>query len=466
MDNGLISRQLRAALSGRFAGQTISPGDAGYDSARAVWNATVDKRPALVACCESASDVAAAVLAAREVGVPLSVRGGGHQVAGLSVCDAGLTVDLSAMRSVSVLADRGIALAGGGCLLGDVDSATQQMGRIVPAGVISHTGLGGLALGGGVGWTCRHFGLTCDNIAGAEVVTADGSLVEVSEQSDPDLLWALRGGGGNFGVVTTFKMTTWPVRDVLFGQAVFEAVDLGRAAAHYRDVMLTAPDELTSVMVIRIAPELPAVPPQLVGRPVVVINAVWSGDIGAGDAAVRELIEGARPAASRITPLPYLQLQTMQDALHPHGLRNHMKSRYLDRIDDTAVRAFQDAADRLPGGHSQIEVLRLGGAVARVEESATAFANRSAPFILNVVATWVNEEETQAHVDWARSTYDSLASSGSEAGYVNFIDDEPGRAHSVYPDATYKRLQQVKARVDPDSIFRGNVAIEPGWLAM
>jgi Berberine and berberine like len=248
---------------------------------------------------------------------------------------------------------------------------------------------------------------------------------------------------------------------VLFGQAVFDARDLGRAAVHYRDVMLTAPDELTSVLVIRVAPELPAVPPNLVGRPVVVINAVWSGDVTTGDAAQRELIEGARPTASRITPLPYLQLQTMQDKLSPHGLRNHMKSRFLDRIDDSAIRAFQDAAAALPGNHSQIEVLRLGGAIARVEESATAFANRGAAFILNVVATWVNEAETQAHVDWARSTYRNLDCVGSDAGYVNFIDDEPGRARSVYPGPTYERLQHVKARVDPDCVFRGNVPIEP-----
>lgn len=460
MDTVITGKKLRAALAGDFTGRTATAEDDGYDAARRVWNATVDRHPALIAVCRSAADVALAVRAAREVGVPLSVRGGGHQVAGLSVRDNGLVIDLGAMREVTVQAGGETAMADGGSLLGDVDRGTQSAGLIVPAGVISHTGLGGLALGGGVGWTCRHFGLTCDNIVGAELVTASGETVQATERSDQELLWALRGGGGNFGVVTRFELAVHPVREVLFGQAIFAIDDMPRAAQHYQQVMAAAPDALTSVFVLRVAPALPAVPPGLLGRPVAVINAVWSGAPADGEPFVRSLIEHGAPAASRITPLPYLRLQSMQDELHPHGLRNYMKSRYIDRLDEAAISALAEAGASLPGGHSQIEVLRLGGAVGRVDEDATAFANRAAPYIANVVATWTDEAGTDAHVAWARRTYDALDCVGSDAGYVNFIDEEPGRARSVYPGATYRRLQEVKRRVDPENVFRGNVPIE------
>ena len=308
----------------------------------------MDRHPVLIANCSSASDVAAAVRAAREIGVALSVRGGGHQVAGLSVCD-GLVVDLGGLRTVDADPARRRGWAGGGCLLGDVDAGTQRHGLIAPAGVISHTGLGGLALGGGVGWTCRHFGLTCDNIVGAELVTADGDVLRVDERTDPELLWALRGGGGNFGVVTTFEFALHEVSDVLFGQAVFPLAAAGRATAHYVEVMAAAPAELTAVLVLRPAPPLPAVPPELVGWPVVVVNAVWSGAPERGEAAVRRLVHGAGPTAARVTRLPYLQLQTMQDDLHPHGLSNHMKSRYLSRLDAGAADALVGAAEAVPG---------------------------------------------------------------------------------------------------------------------
>ena len=330
----------------------------------------------------------------------------------------------------------------------------------MPAGVISHTGLGGLALGGGVGWTCRHFGLTCDNVVGAEMVTASGDIVRASDRTDPELLWALRGGGGNFGVVTSFELATQPLREVLFGQAVFPLADMPRAAHHYQQVMSGAPDALTSVLVLRVAPPLPAVRPGLIGRAVAVINAVWSGDLALGERHLRALIGPAAPAASRVIPLPYLRLQTMQDALHPHGQRNHMKSRYLDRLDEMVISRLAEAGENLPGPHAQIEVLRLGGALSRVGESATAFAHRHAPYILNVVATWEGEAGTDARVAWARQTYDAMECAGSDAGYVNFIDEEPGRARSVYPGATYRRLQEVKRRTDPENLLRGNVPIE------
>jgi FAD/FMN-containing dehydrogenase len=382
-------------------------------------------------------------------------------VAGLALRDGGLTIDLTPMRGVLVDPAERIAYAGGGCLLGDVDTATQAHGLMCPAGVVSHTGLGGLALGGGVGWTCRHLGLTCDNVVGADVVLADGSMLHAAPEENPELLWALRGGGGNFGVVTTFALRLHALRDLLFGQAVFPLDQAARAIGHYRDFMAAAPDELTSVLVLRVAPPLPVVPADLVGRPVAVINAAWSGDLATGRRVLRELTGCRGTAASRSARVSYLQLQTMQDGMHPHGLRNYMKSRYLDALTGDAIDALATAAGSLPGPLSQIEVVRLGGAVSRVAETATAFANRQAPYILNVVATWQGVAETRAHVDWASTTYNGLACAGTDAGYVNFLDDEPDRVRSVYSEATYARLQALKAELDPDSVFRGNVAIEP-----
>jgi hypothetical protein len=456
-----LPARLRSALSGSFTGRTVAPDDSDYDVARRVWNGSVDKRPALIAMCESAADVCLAVRAARELGAPLSVRGGGHQVAGLAVRDSGLTIDLSGLREVRLTDDASMATAGGGCLLGDVDAANARAGRLVPAGVVSHTGLGGLALGGGFGWTFRNFGLTCDNIVGAEVVTADGSIVRAGPNDDSELLWALRGGGGNFGVVTAFDLSTHPVSDVLLGQAIFGLDDLPRAVRHYVEVMSAAPDPLTAICITTCAPPIPGLPVELVGRPVVMINAVWSGDLAAGEEPIRRLIDSARPVAGTVDRMPYLAVQTMQDDLHPHGRRNYNKSRYLDRVDDGAVKALNDAGADLPGVHSQIEILYLKGKAARVEPNATAFAHRDAAYILNVVAAWIEVEDTERHIAWARTTYAGFDEVGSNAGYINFLDAEPDRVRSVYPPDTYARLQLAKRRLDPGQVFTGNVPIEP-----
>jgi len=457
MNNDRIGARLRSALGHAFGAETVIAGEAGYDDARRVWNGAVDRHPAMVAFCRTSSEVAAAVLAAREVGVPLSVRGGGHQVAGLSVCDNGLTIDLSTMCAVSV--DGGISHAGGGSLLRHVDTANAQAGVVVPAGVVSHTGLGGLALGGGFGWTFRNFGLTCDNIVGAEVVTADGRIVQAGEQDDADLLWALRGGGGNFGVVTRFDLGNHPLRDVLFGQAVFAVDDLPRGVEHYVRTMATIPDAMSSICITRLAPPIPGLPPEVVGRPVVMIDAVWSGDIDAGEEPMRRLVGDGKPLTTRITRMPYTAVQTMQDDLHPHGRGNYNKSRYLTTVDDTAIKALREAGNTVPGPHSQIEILRLGGAAGRIDPNATAFAHRDAAYILNIVGAWTDNIVADAHIAWVRDTYKAFDPVGSDAGYINFLDAEPDRAHSVYPEPTYARLREIKRRLDPDSVFRGNVPI-------
>jgi FAD/FMN-containing dehydrogenase len=461
MEHDELGTRLRTALGAGFTGRCVLPSTRDYDDARRVWNGMVDKRPALIAYCESAADVAAAVRAAQDVGAPLSVRGGGHQVAGLSVADGALTVDLSRMNDVSFSAGELVSRAGGGCLLGHVDSANARHGRLIPAGVVSHTGLGGLALGGGFGWTHRNFGLTCDNIVGAQVVTADGAIVRAAEDGDVDLLWALRGGGGNFGVVTEFELKTYPVADVLFGQAVFTLDQLPAAVGHYVTTIDEVPEQLTAICITSLCPPMPGVPPELVGQPVVCVNAVWSGDLAKGDEPMRRLIESGGPAMAQIHRMPYVAVQAMQDALHPHGRRNYNKSRYLDRVDDSAVKALRAAAETVPTRFSQVEILRLGGAVGRVADDAMAFAHRGAGYILNVVAQWEDIGQTDELISWARQVYAGFDDVGSDAGYVNFIDDEPDRARSVYPPKTYARLQETKRRLDPGAVFRGNVPILP-----
>jgi FAD/FMN-containing dehydrogenase len=327
--------------------------------------------------------------------------------------------------------------------------------------VVSHTGLGGLALGGGFGWTHRQFGLTCDNIVGAQVVTADGKSVYAGEGGDEDLLWALRGGGGNFGVVTEFELKTYPVDDVLFGQAVFPLDRLPEAVGHYVGTIDELPEPLTAICITSLCPPIPGFPAGLVGTPVVCINAVWSGRPEEGEQPMRRLLDEAGPAASSLDRMPYVAVQSMQDALHPHGRRNYNKSRYLSRIDDTAIKALQEACATVPSPYSQVEILRLGGAAGRVPADATAFAHRDAAYILNVVAAWTDIEQTDSVVSWARTVYASMDEVGSEAGYINFIDAEPDRARSVYPGQTYTRLQQIKRRLDPRAVFTGNVPITP-----
>ena len=459
MDNEQVGKKLRTALGDGFGGRTVVAAEPAYEDSRRVWNGAVDRHPAMVAYCRSTADVAAAVRAAQDVGVPLSVRSGGHQVAGLSVCENGIVVDLSEMCAVTVSTSDRVVHAGGGSLLGHVDAANARAGLVVPAGVVSHTGLGGLALGGGFGWTFRNFGLTCDNIQGAEVVTADGRTVYAGEGGDEDLLWALRGGGGNFGVVTRFDLSPHPLSDVLFGQAIFTLDNLSHGVEHYVQAMAEMPDAMSSICITRLAPPIPGLPPKLIGRPVVMIDAVWSGPLDAGDTPMRRLIDDGAPLIRRVTPMPYIAVQTMQDDLHPHGRNNYNKSRYLTRVDEGAVKALHEAGATVPGPHSQVEILRLGGAAGRVDRDATAFAHRDAAYILNVVGAWTDPDGTDAHVAWVRDTYAAFDPVGSDAGYVNFLDAEPDRARSVYPGETYTRLQEIKRRLDPRSVFTGNVPI-------
>jgi FAD/FMN-containing dehydrogenase len=445
---------LQAALAPGFSGALLAPADAGYDAARRVWNAMVDRRPALIARCASTADVVRCVRAAAELGVAPAVRGGGHQVAGFAVCDGGLVIDLSGLRRVEVDRARRRARAGGGCLLGDVDRATQAHGLAAPAGVISHTGLGGLALGGGIGWLCRRHGLTCDNLSAVEIVTADGAVRTASEDEHPELFWAIRGGGGNFGVVTRFDLALHPVREAHVTQLAFRWDDAPDVLRAYAELMAGAPDELVAALALRRD-----------GDPVALVNLVHSG--AAADAA--RLAAAARawaqPLEVRARTLPFLELQTMQDAQHPHGLRDYMKAGYLPRLGDAEIAALLAAAAGIPSVDTQIEIVYLRGAIARVHEDATAFPSREAAFSVNVVATWRDAAEDERQIGWARAAYDRLAPYLA-GGYTNFLGDEQDRVATVYGPHKLARLAAVKRRYDPENRFRHNLNIEPrGELA-
>lgn len=456
-----VTARLVAALPADFTGESLTPRHANYDAARQVWNGMIDRRPALIVRPRSTSDVVHAVQAARETGQPPAVRGGGHQVAGFAVCEGGLVIDLSLMRRVVVDVETRRAQVEGGCLLGDLDRATQKHGLVVPAGAISHTGVGGLTLGGGIGWLCRKYGLTCDHLVAAEVVLADGSVVVADQDHHRDLLWALRGGGGNFGVVTRFEFALRELHEVHFTQHVYGLSDASRVLREVRAAMPEAPDELMAVCALRRAPDLPIFPREVVGEPILALNLVWSGDVTTPNPLGNRLADLVRPIASRARVIPFLQLQTMQDDFHPHGLWTYMKSQYLQELPDEAIETLVQATKTTPGPHTQIELVHLLGQIPRVPARKAAYSNRDAPWIVNIVASWEGPETTDEHVTWARWHHEALAVAGAGTAYANFVDaDTP--ASALYSDAVRTRLIEVKRRYDPTNLFRRNHNIGPG----
>jgi FAD/FMN-containing dehydrogenase len=452
-----------AAFDQAFRGKLIRPEDADYEQARHVWNGAIDRRPALIARCSTADDVAAVVNLARESKLSLAVRGGGHNVAGSGVCDGGVVLDLSGMRAVVVDAAARRARAGGGATWADFDGATQAQGLATTGGLISSTGIGGLTLGGGIGWLMRRHGLTCDNLISAEVVTAAGKIVRASAApgDDAELFWGLRGGGGNFGVVTTFEYRLHPVATVLGGMLMFDA---GRAAdvlRAYRTLIADAPDELTTLFAFLYAPPAPFIPEPLRGKPVVAIVACHCGtpELAARDVAP---LRALKPDADLLGPMPYAALQGMLDPGAPPGLQNYFKSSYLPAISDAAVDVLVAQAAQLPPPMCQIHLHHLRGAVSRVAEDDTAFANRDSTFAMNVIATFADPGQTATHIGWARQVVAAVAPFASGGVYVNFLGDEGGdRVRAAYGPAKFARLAALKARLDPQNLFRLNQNIPP-----
>ncbi|RWO64556.1 MAG: FAD-binding oxidoreductase [Mesorhizobium sp.] len=450
------------AFSAQLRGKMLSEGDAAYDEARTVWNATVDRLPGLIVCCVGASDVISAVNFARENRLLVSVRGGGHNIAGSAVCDGGLMIDLSLMKSVRVDVAARRAWVGPGATLADVDKETQAFGLVVPTGINSTTGISGLTLGGGFGWITRKFGLTIDNLASADVVTADGKLLRASKTENPDLFWALRGGGGNFGVVTAFEFHLHEFGpQVLAGLVVHPFADAEKVLREYRKALETAPDELTCWVVMRQAPPLPFLPAEWHGKEVLVLAMCYCGDIEAGEKATQELRAIGTPIADVVGPSPFTGWQQAFDPLLTPGARNYWKSHDFTEFSEEAAAVVRGAIAKLPGPECEIFIGHVGGAAGRVKADATAFPQRSSHFVMNVHARWREPTMDKACTDWARSIYEAAKPYAAGTAYVNFMpEDEIDRVEAAY-GGNHRRLLEIKQRYDPLNLFRMNQNLRP-----
>jgi FAD/FMN-containing dehydrogenase len=447
-----------------FRGRIITAQDADYDDARAIWNGAIDRRPRLIARCSGPADVAAAVRFARADGLEVATRGGGHNVAGTATCDDGIVVDLSEMRSVWVDPAARIARVDGGGLWGDVDHETQAHGLATPGGIVSHTGVAGLTLGGGIGWLMRKHGLTVDNLLAADIVTAHGELLRASADEHPDLFWALRGGGGNFGVVTSFDFRLHPLGpDVLAGPILWDASDAREVLRFYRDFVQDAPDELGTVVRFGTAPPLPVIPEDLHWRPVLIVASCYAGPIEEAARVLRPLREFGTPLLDLVGPTPYVDHQNGLDSTVPHGWNYYWKSTYLPELSDELIEVLTEKAFGGSSPRSYAAMFHLGGAVSRTPEDETAFGSRQISHAITLDAVWRPDEAFGDHdVAWARDLFASL-DRFRDGVYVNFLgaDEDPDRVREAYGDAVYERLAGVKATYDPDNVFRHNQNIVP-----
>ena len=451
-----------AAFAAQIGGGVLGAADAAYDEARKVWNGTVDRRPALIARCLNDSDVQAAVRFAAAHKMLLSVRGGGHHIAGNAVAEGGLVIDLSGMRTVSVDAAQRTARVAAGALLGDFDREAQAHGLATPLGINSTTGVAGLTLGGGFGWLTRRYGLTIDNLLRATVVIADGTERVASPTSEPELFWALRGGGGNFGVATSFEFQLHPVGpEVYSGLVVYPFAQAQQVLRAWRDFTTAAPDELSVWTVLRKAPPLPFLPESVHGTEVVILPLVYSGEVEAGERAAAPVLQFGDPLGTALGPTPYAGFQSAFDPLLAPGSRNYWKSNNFSSLSDEALDLVIDSVRRLPGPACEIFIAQLGGAMARVKPEDTAFVGRDARYIMNVHGRWSDPGEDERVRAWAREVFQEAAPHATGGGYVNFLtEDEAERVAGSY-GANYARLQAVKRQFDPGNLFRMNLNIEP-----
>jgi FAD/FMN-containing dehydrogenase len=451
-----ITSPVSAGLRARgFTGRLVEPADPGYDEARAGWNGAIDRRPAAVAYAGDAEDVAAAIGAARASGLSFTVRAGGHSVSGRSVRDGALCIDLRGLDSITVDPEREVVRVGGGALLGELDAATQEHGLAVPAGQISHTGVGGLTLGGGLGWLMRRHGLTIDSLMSAEVVLADGRTVRASAGEHPDLFWALRGGGGDFGVVTSFEFRAHRVGPiVLAGMLVYPWERARDALRASRELMAGAPDELTIFVALVTAPPQEPFPPELQGRRVAVVGVAWAGALAEGERVLAPLRTACPPALDLVGPMPYVALQSMLDETAPHGWRYYDRLHYLPEVSDALIEALLAGVERAPGPHSHVMTAWMGGAIDRVPPGATAFGHRGAHAL-----TWIigcsGDGPVEPAADWARRLWDETAAHAAWGVYVNALD--AGRpVREAYADEVWERLVAIKRRYDPGNVLSGN----------
>ena len=457
-----VDAEALTALAARLRGVVLTPEDAAYDEARSIWNAMIDRRPGLIIRCAGAADVREAVRFARDNRLLVAVRGGGHNIAGSAVCDGGLMIDLSQMKSVRVDATGKRAWVEPGATLADVDKETQAFGLVVPTGINATTGIAGLTLGGGFGWTTRKFGLTLDNLLSVDVVTADGELVRANVTENPDLFWALRGGGGNFGVVTAFEFRLHEMGpQVLSGLVVHPFDDAPSILRQYREALDHAPDELTCWVVMRRAPPLPFLAAEWHGKPVLVLAMCYCGNIEQGEKATARLRGIGKPIVDVVSPHAFTAWQQAFDPLLAPGARNYWKSHDFASLSDPTIDLLIGAIENLPGPECEIFIGHVGGAAGRVAADATAFPQRNSHYVMNVHGRWREPNMDRTCIDWARGLYEAAKPNAIGTAYVNFMPgDEEDRVEAAY-SGNYRRLAELKQRYDPMNLFRMNQNVRP-----
>ncbi|MBA2952643.1 FAD-binding protein [Nocardioides sp. MAH-18] len=448
---------LRATVRGAVTG----PDDAGYDEARTVRNGMIDRRPRVVVQPANAGDVMTAVRFATDNGLTVAVRGGAHSVPGFGTCDDGVVIDLSAMRGVRVDPMTQTARVGGGATWGDMNAATYPFGLATTGGIISTTGVGGLTLGGGIGYLSRGLGLALDNLLSADVITADGTFHLASEKDDADLFWAIRGGGGNFGVVTSFEFRLSPVKDIYGGPIFFELEQAGDLFRLYRDFIADAPEEFGGFPAYQIAPPLPFIPEHRHGQTLALLVTCWTGDLDQGEKVLAPFRALAPSVAEMVGPMPYPALNSAFDDLYPAGLRHYWKASFVKELTDDAIDAHVEHGAKVPALTSTMHIYPINGACHRVAPDATAFAYRDASFATVIAGMWPDAEDDEANTAWVRGYYDAIAPHSEEGGYINFMaEDDQSRIRANYK-GNYDRLAEIKGRYDPDNVFRHNQNIAP-----
>jgi FAD/FMN-containing dehydrogenase len=445
------------ALDRDLRGTILLPETEGYHQARRIWNGMIDRRPAVIVRCAGASDVISAVNFGREHDLLISVRGGGHNVAGNAVCDGGLMIDLSPMRDVHADLERCRARVGGGATWGDFDAETQIFGLATTGGLISDTGVAGLTLGGGIGWLTRSHGLACDNLISVDVVTADGQRVKASQQENPDLFWGLKGGGGNFGIATSFEFQLHPVGPLLFaGMTVYPLDDAQKLLEHFREFMVHAADELAGLAALTTTPG---------GEPALVLVGVYNGDLTDGETALQPLRSFQKPLLDTFAPTPYRKVQTFFDEAAPWGLRYYWKSSFLKDLSDEGFASLIEQARKRPSENSKIFIEFLGGAFSRFPKEAAVFGHRDSPFNLLVTGAWQDAAQDESNRTWVRNTWQAMQQYASDGVYVNYLgtesDEGSNRLQAAYGTDKYEKLLRLKNRYDPTNFFRMNQNIHP-----
>jgi FAD/FMN-containing dehydrogenase len=452
-----ISTEVLQSFTTGFRGVVLGREAPGYDETRKIWNAMIDRRPGLIARCTGTADVVHAVRFARAHKLLVSVRGGGHNIAGLAVCEGGLMIDLSLMRGVWVDSAGRSARAQGGCTLGDLDRETQLHGLAAVLGFVSQTGIAGLTVGGGFGYLTRRFGWTCDNVLSMEVVTADGRVLRAAADENEDLFWALRGGSGNFGIVTSFEYRVFPVGPEILGGAVaWPGESAAEVLEYVRSFAANAPRELTCVAALRIAPPAPWLPAAIHGKPIVVVFVCYSGTIEEGEKVLAPLRGLGKPVADIVTRRPYTQMQSLLDATQPKGRRYYWKSHYLSGITPKTVEVAIDHASRIPSPHSAILFFQLGGALNELAPDHSPAGNRDAAFIMNIASSWESAGDDDKNMRWTRECFEATRPFSTGGAYINFLTEEEGqdRILAAYGRPMLDKLAALKKKHDPDNLFR------------